>query len=98
MYDLEYVGLWGLPPGDLDMVCYFPVALLEPCRIARVDPENPCFGRSLLGPVRIFDGELRLASQQLAIVSQARVYLPNAAQADERSPRTWHGTFTMDLI
>jgi hypothetical protein len=43
VHKLEYVGLWILPPGDLDAVCYIPKALLKAGRVARVDPENPRF-------------------------------------------------------
>ena len=61
VHQLEYVGFWVLSAGDLDEVGNVTIALFESGLVTRVDPENPRFGRSLLDPVRIFDGELRLA-------------------------------------
>jgi hypothetical protein len=40
---LEYVGLQILPARDLHEVCSVPIALLETCYVARVDPKNPMF-------------------------------------------------------
>jgi hypothetical protein len=67
VHKLEYVGLWILPPGDLDAVCYLSKALLKASCVACVDPENPRFWRSVSGFIRVGNGELRLASQQLAL-------------------------------
>jgi hypothetical protein len=38
---LEYIGLRIVTTRDLDLVCNFPITLLETGRVARVDPENP---------------------------------------------------------
>jgi hypothetical protein len=58
VHELEYIGLGILPPKDLDFICNIPIALLKTGRVARVDPEYPCFRRSLLGLVCIFDSKL----------------------------------------
>jgi hypothetical protein len=39
--ELEYVRPQVFPGRNLDMVCDFPITLLEPGGVARVDPENP---------------------------------------------------------
>ena len=59
--NLEYVGLWVMPPKNLDAVCNVPEALLEPGRVARVDPEHPRLRRSLSSSIGIFNGKLRLS-------------------------------------
>jgi hypothetical protein len=62
VHQLEYIGLWILPSGDLDAICNISKALLKPGGIACVDPENPCFRRAVSSSIGVFDGELRLAS------------------------------------
>jgi hypothetical protein len=41
IHELEYVGLRIVPTRNLDLICNFPIALLEARCVARVDPENP---------------------------------------------------------
>lgn len=61
--ELRNIG-GGIPPtGDLDFVCNFPIALFKPGSVARVDPENPCFGGLISDSIRVFDGKLRLSSR-----------------------------------
>jgi hypothetical protein len=67
VHKLENIGRWILPPKDLDAVRYISKALFKPGRIACVDPENPRLWRAVSSSIGVFDGELRLASQQLAI-------------------------------
>jgi hypothetical protein len=93
VHKLEYIGLWILPPGDLDTVCNISKALLKPGRIACVDPENPRLRRQVSGSVRVFDGELRLASQRLAIRISKSVYAyptPPRPTSAVRDPETAH--------
>jgi hypothetical protein len=61
MHELEYVGLGIVPARNLDLICNFPITLLEARYVARVDPENPRIWRSLFDSVRVFDGKLRLS-------------------------------------
>jgi hypothetical protein len=68
VHELEYVGLGIPPPKDLNLVCNIPIALLKAGRVARVDPENPCFGRLFSGSVGVFDGKLRLSALESAAV------------------------------
>jgi hypothetical protein len=51
-----------MPPWDFDMGCDFSETLLEAGYIARMNPEDPRFRRSLSDPVCVFDSQLRLAS------------------------------------
>src|SRR5436190_17488278 len=68
VHELEYVGL-GIPsPKDLNLVCNIPIALFKTGRVARVDPENPRFGRLFSGLVGVFDGKLRLSALESAAV------------------------------
>jgi hypothetical protein len=84
VYKLEYISFWIVPPKDLDRVCNISKALLKSSRVACVEPENPRFRRLVLGLVRVFDGELRLASQQLAIVS-AKAFAPTRRRPGQRA-------------
>ena len=96
MHKLEYVGR-GFPLlGDLDAIRNISIALLKPGRIARVDPEDPRFGRSLSGSVGILDGKLRLSAQEsVAVIWSLVCNLPNTAEADECCPRPWNSTFLL---
>ena len=65
--ELEYIRL-GIPPvRDLDMVCNFPITLLETSGVAGMYPENPCLGRLVSNLVGVFNGKLRLSSRELAV-------------------------------
>ena len=67
VYQLEYIGLWILPSRDLDAICDILKALLKPGGIACMDLEHLCLRQAFLSLIGVFDSELRLALQQLAI-------------------------------
>lgn len=67
------------------------VALLESCGTACVNAQDLCARRVLAGAVGIFNSELRLDVDLLAIVSdKLDLYLPNTAQTNECHPQPWH--------
>ena len=64
VHELKHVRPWVSSPRDLRAICNVPKALLKAGGVARMHPENPRFQQSLADSVRVFDGELRLASQR----------------------------------
>jgi hypothetical protein len=68
VHELEYVSLRIPPANDLDRICNIPIALFKTGRVARVDPENPRFRRSITGSVGVLYGKLRLSAYALAVV------------------------------
>jgi hypothetical protein len=67
MYKLQDVGLRILSPKNLDLIGNVLIALLETCRAIGVNPEHSRPQRLLVNSIIVLDGELRLASRQLAI-------------------------------
>jgi hypothetical protein len=63
MNKLKDIGLRILPTRDLDLISNIPIALLKTGCIARVNPENPRFRRSVSDLIRVFDGNLRLPAR-----------------------------------
>jgi hypothetical protein len=67
VYKLEHICLRLGAASKLNSVRYVLEALLEPGRVAGVDPKHPCFQGPICGAIAVFDGELRLAMLVLSV-------------------------------
>lgn len=67
MKEFEYIRLRILPVGYFNSVGYLPATLLETSCITRMNPENPCFGRSISNSMTVFNGKLRFSFKLLAM-------------------------------
>jgi hypothetical protein len=54
--------------------------------------------RPVTDPIGVFDGELRLSAQELAVIIWLLRYPPDAAKAEEGGPRSWHSTLPVNLV
>jgi hypothetical protein len=95
----EYIDLGILTPGNFNLVRNLPETLLEPGRVTRMDPENPCCWRLASGAVGELDGKLRFPFELSATDHPlAASYLPDTAETNKCYPSPLDRAFPVNLI